>query len=121
MKTEKTYQRWLFFMSLGKRLGCHQMCERSFHIKGYQFPLCARCSGLFFGQFIVAPIIIIFTSFNIWWLNLSLITLMAIDGIGQYYQFFVSNNIRRFVTGTLAGYGFTSIVIWLITQLIKSA
>ena len=28
---------------------CHQIPERSFHISGIQFPVCARCTGLYLG------------------------------------------------------------------------
>ncbi len=41
---------WVKLMEAGARLGCHQMPERSFFYKGYQFPLCARCTGVFAGE-----------------------------------------------------------------------
>jgi uncharacterized membrane protein len=28
---------------------CHQIPERSFHLSGMQFPVCARCTGLYLG------------------------------------------------------------------------
>ena len=28
---------------------CHQLPDRSFHISGIQFPVCARCTGLYLG------------------------------------------------------------------------
>lgn len=28
---------------------CHQIPERSFHLAGFQLPVCARCFGLYFG------------------------------------------------------------------------
>lgn len=30
-------------------LVCHQLPERSFHVAGMQFPVCARCTGLYLG------------------------------------------------------------------------
>lgn len=43
---------WLKLMKMGARLGCHQRPDRSFFYKGYQFPVCARCTGLFVGYFV---------------------------------------------------------------------
>lgn len=43
---------WLKLMKIGARLGCHQRPDRSFFYKGYQFPVCARCTGLFVGYFV---------------------------------------------------------------------
>ena len=34
---------------LAGSLVCHQLPERSFHISGVQFPVCARCTGLYLG------------------------------------------------------------------------
>jgi hypothetical protein len=30
---------------------CHQIAERSFHLFGYQFAVCSRCFGVYFGLF----------------------------------------------------------------------
>lgn len=30
-------------------LVCHQLPDRSFHLSGIQFPVCARCTGLYLG------------------------------------------------------------------------
>ena len=37
-------------MRLGRSSGCHQMPERSFFIRGKQFPVCARCTGVMIGN-----------------------------------------------------------------------
>jgi len=38
---------WIAAMEwCGRYCGCHQMPERSFSVKGYQFPLCARCTPI---------------------------------------------------------------------------
>jgi uncharacterized membrane protein len=33
---------------------CHQMPERSFHLSGYQLPVCARCLGIYAGVALAA-------------------------------------------------------------------
>ena len=35
----KKDKKWISMMEYGHRLGCHQMSERSFFYKGYQFPV----------------------------------------------------------------------------------
>ena len=84
---------------------CHQMPERSFFIKSYQMPLCARCTGIAIGQFlalITAP----FVHFSIW--IATLMFPLAIDGTVQYYSKYQSNNLRRVFTGILYGFSFIS-------------
>jgi uncharacterized membrane protein len=35
---------------------CHQIPERSFHLAGFQYPVCARCLGIYAGAAAVASI-----------------------------------------------------------------
>lgn len=35
---------------------CHQRPERSFFVDGHQLPVCARCTGLYLGAAIAAPL-----------------------------------------------------------------
>ncbi len=83
---------------------CHQRPDRSFHYKGKKFPLCARCTGMAAGYFLSIFLLIIFGLFHLWMIAL-LILPMAIDGIGQLFNKWVSNNIRRFITGLFGGVG----------------
>ena len=48
-------EKWLKWMDFGKRIGCHQKPERSFFINGYQFPVCARCTGVMIGYLLAIP------------------------------------------------------------------
>ena len=42
----KKDEKWVSLMEYGHKIGCHQMPERSFFYKEYQFPVCARCTGV---------------------------------------------------------------------------
>ena len=89
-----------------KYCSCHQKPERSFFICGYQFPLCARCTGIAIGH-IVALFIAPFHTFKY---SIALLLFpLAIDGTVQYCTPYESNNCRRVLTGTLYGFAFTSI------------
>ena len=91
-------------MIIGKKVfNCHQLPERSFFFHGVQFPICARCTGIFLGFILLGPIITIFTFGNMY-LSLILIYLMVIDGLLQLYTQYESNNITRLITGLGFGY-----------------
>ena len=49
-------KKWIRLMEIGEALGCHQMPERSFFINGFQFPVCARCTGVIISA-IIATIV----------------------------------------------------------------
>lgn len=110
-------RRWLKLMKFGRRLGCHQKSCRSFYYKDYQFPLCARCTGIVIGEFIIAPIVLLM-GFQSMLLNIILFSMMALDGLLQYYHILESNNIRRLITGLGAGFALTSTLFWIIDLLI---
>ena len=103
---------WIKSMDLCKEYcSCHQLPERSFFIKGYQFPLCARCSGIAIGHicaFLIAP----FRDFK-FIIGILMIPLIA-DGLLQYLTSYESNNKKRLISGILYGFSFTSIVFHLI-------
>lgn len=97
---------WLRLMALGAKLGCHQRPERSFVYKGYQFPVCARCTGILIS--IPFAYVAFFTHKNIpLWLCLFGGVFMSIDGLVQYIGVKVSTNRRRFITGLCGGFGIT--------------
>lgn len=98
---------WIRSMELcAKYCSCHQKPERSFFIHGYQFPLCARCTGIAIGH-IIAFLIVPFHTFKY---SISLLLFpLAIDGTMQYFTPYESNNCKRMITGILYGFAFTSI------------
>ncbi len=112
---------WLFFMKIGRFLGCHQMYSRSFFIRGYQFPVCARCTGVFVGEIIAIPLVF-FLKIKILWCLLLLIP-MAADWTVQRFLGMESTNIRRFFTGIFAGFGLTfvhySIICFIISLFVN--
>lgn len=91
------YQKVLKYMFF-----CHQLPERSFFFKGRQFPICARCTGILIGYLIGIIYILTFKELHIF-LELLLMLPLLIDGTGQYLGYFQSTNVRRLLTGILAG------------------
>lgn len=98
---------------------CHRMPERSFFIKGKQFPICARCTGILVGYFLGIIYLLLAPKYNLL-LELSLMIPIAIDGTGQYLGYWTSNNKRRFFTGILAGISTICILKLAATLGIKS-
>jgi len=90
------------------KLLCHRLPERSFHLKNYQFPVCARCTGFYTG---LAIFLIYNSLFHInYTLNLFIISILlliptSIDGFTQYLGLRESNNNLRFITGLIGGIG----------------
>ena len=103
---DKKTKRWMALMSFGARLGCHQMPDRSFSYKGYQFPVCARCTGVIIGE-LVSIITILFAMKISWVYAVAMIVPLVIDGGLQYINVWKSNNLRRIITGIFAGFGLT--------------
>ena len=107
MRTRKDpYALWLYLMKLGASAGCHQRPDRSFFFHGWQFPVCARCTGVLAGQLVGFPIAI---KKNISMLDWSL----------QYSGVKKSTNKRRLVTGLLGGFGLAVIYVNIIRFVIK--
>lgn len=87
---------------------CHRKSEKSFFIKDYQFPVCARCTGFYISMmsyFIYTYYY--FVNYNINLLIFAVILLIPvfIDGLTQLLEFRESNNKLRFFTGLLGGLG----------------
>jgi len=108
-------------MRLGAMTGCHQMHERSFFFRGCQFPVCARCTGLFTGQIAGMVSFLVFLNFNAKLLAVCAavsVALLGIDGFFQLKGIWVSTNPRRLFTGILCGFFVTGFFIKIITILI---
>ena len=95
-------------MTFGKFLAmacmCHQRSDRSFFLRGKQFPVCARCTGVLTGL-IAGIIIAIATKCNYYGYFLVLLIPMIVDGTVQQFTNYESNNILRLITGFFGGIG----------------
>jgi uncharacterized membrane protein len=91
---------------------CHRKPERSFFYKGAQFPLCARCTGIFFGFLSLFYFTIGITYFNPL-MAIALILPTYLDGWFQALFDWESTNWRRFTTGLIAGIGIMSLTAWI--------
>ncbi len=96
---------WANIYQCGDAL-CHQKSDRSFFINENQMPFCARCTAIWLGLTIGLGFMLFYKiALNEKFLILILIgiTPIGIDGIGQLFQLWESNNIIRLITGLLIG------------------
>ena len=103
VKTEKR----TFFLCF-----CHRRADRSFFLKGRQFPLCSRCTGILTG----CVTAIVFTTLS--WIpdpsaSVVLLAPLVFDGTGQALGLWTSTNVRRLITGILGGFAIWTIA-WYI-------
>lgn len=103
---------WIKLMDYGKRLGCHQLADRSFFYKKYQFPICARCTGVIISS-TISLICVFFVKIPIW-VCLALSFIMLLDWTIQTAGIKKSTNLRRFITGILGGFGYSTLWYYFI-------
>lgn len=92
---------------------CHRKPERSFFIRGHQFPVCSRCTGCYIS--ILCYIIYayyFYIDYNIILLIISILLIlpMAMDGTTQLLNKRISNNTLRFITGLSGGLGLSILI-----------
>lgn len=114
---DKKIKHWIALMNFGARMGCHQMPDRSFSYKGYQFPLCARCTGIVLGEALSIVTILCAVKIDLIY-AFALVVPLAIDGGLQYIKILQSNNIRRVLTGVLAGFGLTYVYSYFLVSIV---
>jgi len=110
---------WLKSMELGGRLGCHQMPERSFFLRGYQFPLCARCTGVLLSSSAACAVYWLYKIPLAAAVLMSLV--MLLDWGIQRLGIRESTNPRRLISGLIGGYGFMTLQLYAYVYLIKAA
>ena len=88
---------------IGRIAGCHQRSDRSFFVRGKQFPVCARCTGVFFGYLVGG---ILFWFYKIpFCFNIAFCAIMFADWLVQRLGWRESTNLRRLITGIVCGVG----------------
>jgi uncharacterized membrane protein len=115
--TDKAYSNWRKWMEFGQKCGCHQRADRSFFLRGYQMPYCARCTGVLIGYLIAIPMF-----FLVGFSKLASITggaILFIDWFLQETGFKKSTNKRRLITGIAGGFGIMSFHLFLIKKAIR--
>ncbi|GCD10379.1 DUF2085 domain-containing protein [Clostridium tagluense] len=80
------------------------MPERSFRFFDMQFPVCVRCTGVYLGQIIAIPFFLTNTVFKLY-ICFLFIVIMFCDWLIQFLNIKESTNLRRFITGSIAGIG----------------
>ena len=116
---DKNIKRWISIMEwFSKYWGCHQIPERSFNYKGYQFPICARSTGILLGE-IFGIIVGIISNYYSFWI-LTIMIPMILDGsIQLFFKNYESNNFKRLITGLCFGFAFTFSFIEIIKLIIS--
>jgi len=108
---------------------CHQLPDHSFSLNGYQFPLCARCTGSFLSAFIavffftlrgkkaaVPPksIILLFSCFFLFWM-VDGVNSFSFDILKQQF-FYIPSNMLRYLSGIGMGMVFAIIIVTIFNM-----
>lgn len=110
-------QQYQSLMELGARMGCHQMPERSFFIKGFQFPVCARCTGVILGQIIGFCCYFAFELPFVW--TYIFCGVMFLDWLVQKVELWESTNLRRLLTGLLCGFALGQFYLRILMRFVQ--
>ncbi len=97
---------------------CHRRPDRSFHCRGKQFPICARCTGILTGYFIGYALAFFTGVISVFYALLMCVPLI-LDGFIQFLTSYESTNVRRFFTGIMTGTGIIYILLFIGTQAIN--
>lgn len=112
LRSSKSWKIHQGLMHLGATTGCHQMPERSFFWRGKQFPVCARCTGVFSG-YLIGICILMLHRISLC-LCIILMLVMFYDWYVQFLRIKASTNIRRFLSGLLYGIGWVNFVAEIV-------
>jgi len=115
MQTDSLFYKNL--MLVGRISGCHQLPQRSFFFRARQFPVCARCTGVFFGNTLAILMISFFAPHWLWLIFGA--NIMFVDWFIQRIGLLESSNTRRLITGIIGGYSLNSLYIAVIKIVIS--
>ena len=109
------WRRTMYFFH--KYWGCHQMATRSFFFKGFQFPLCARCTGILVGEIVACLLLLCNIHIDVF-IAVLLICPTLLDGMIQLLGKYESTNFKRLFSGLIAGIGLIFILAHVIHYLL---
>jgi uncharacterized membrane protein len=108
---------WDWLTAVCKSAGCHQLPARSFFYRDRQFPMCARCTGVFIGH-LVAYTMFWFYEPRVAYLLFGCGVILA-DWLLQYMKIRMSTNPRRLITGLIGGYSSATLALTVIAFCIR--
>ena len=103
---------------------CHQIDERSFHVEGHQFGVCARCFGVYFGLlagFIIYPLfrkIEEVEPLPRFWLFAAMIPI-GVDWSLGVFGIWANTHLSRFVTGTILGFACAIFIVPALIEIVR--
>jgi uncharacterized membrane protein len=113
---------WEKLSALGYSV-CHQMTERTFHVDGHAFPLCARCTGMYLGAMVGLAYHLgwgrrgSFPPLPIMYILAFFVAAFGIDGINSFTQFlpwakhlYETTNLTRLISGTGMGVVISAVI-----------
>lgn len=115
--TDRQFNIYRKLFEAGCSIGCHQREDRSFFVGNWQFPVCARCTGVLFGQILMLGLLAVGVRISLI-LDLAFLAIMFIDWLVQYIGILQSTNIRRLITGLLAGSALTSVYFKILQMVL---
>lgn len=107
---------WIKLMKICSSM-CHQRSDRSFFLRNYQFPLCARCSGMVLGYIFAIAVIIALGNISVI-ISFIFMGIMFLDWFIQFKKVKESTNSRRLITGFIGGYGVVGALFNIIKLLV---
>jgi uncharacterized membrane protein len=100
-------------LNMFSRFICHRIPKRTFNIRGYYFPVCARCTGFYIGAFsYFIYVYFVYVQYTALLILLAFLMMIptGLDGFTQLIGSRESNNTLRLLTGLIGGIGIAIII-----------